>query len=67
LKRRQSRIGISDASLRGDLERALHLILDALHGAGAYAEFAGNLVDALTCAQLLLDAPQRLTGFYGPL
>ena len=24
--------------------------------AGAYAEFAGNLVDAFSCAQLLLDA-----------
>jgi hypothetical protein len=27
-------------------ERVFHLLPDALHGAGAYAEFAGNLVDA---------------------
>ena len=29
-------------------ERAIHLLRNALHGAGAYAEFAGNLVDAFT-------------------
>jgi hypothetical protein len=51
LERRQSRIGISGAVLRGcGLERALNLVLDALHGAGADANFAGNLVDAFTCA-----------------
>jgi hypothetical protein len=33
-----------------------HLPRDALHRAGAYASFAGNFVDAFTCAQLLLDA-----------
>jgi hypothetical protein len=65
-----------DALRCGD-ERAVHLLRNALHSAGAYAGFAGNLVDAFTCAQLLLDAlfnlpayarpTQRLTCFYGPL
>ena len=41
---------LSDASLRGGVERAAHLPRNALHSAGAYAEFAGNLVDAFTCA-----------------
>jgi hypothetical protein len=57
-------------------ERAIHLLRNALHGAGAYAEFAGNLVDAFTCAQLLLDAlfnlayasrPSVLPASNGPL
>jgi hypothetical protein len=47
---------LSDASLRGGVERAADHPRNALHGAGAYAEFAGNLVDAFSCAQLLLDA-----------
>jgi hypothetical protein len=43
-------------------------ICAVLHGVGAYADFAGYLVDASARPQLLLDAPtQRLTGFYGPL
>jgi hypothetical protein len=45
LKRRQSRIGISDASLRGGVERAAHLLRNPMHGASANAELAGNLVD----------------------
>jgi hypothetical protein len=32
---------LSDATLRGGVERAAHLPRNALHGAGAYAEFAG--------------------------
>jgi hypothetical protein len=38
---RQSQL-LSDASLRGGVERAAHLPRNALHGAGAYANFAGN-------------------------
>ena len=34
----------------------MHLLRNPLHGAGAYAELAGNLVNAFTCAQLPLDA-----------
>jgi hypothetical protein len=72
-----ARSAFSDASLRDGDERARHLLRNALHSTGAYADFAGNFVDAFTCAQLLLYAlfnlfayarpTQRLTGFYGPL
>jgi hypothetical protein len=68
---------LSDASLRGGVERAARLPRDALHSASAHADFTGNFVHAFTRAQLLLDAlfnllayarpTQRLTGFYGPL
>jgi len=67
----------TDIALRTDIAVRRHLPRDALHSAGAYANFAGNFVHAFTCAQLLLDArfnlvayagpTQRLTGFYGPL
>jgi hypothetical protein len=42
--------------LNGDLERALYLLRNALHSAGAYADFAGNFDDAFARPQLLLDA-----------
>jgi two-component system, NtrC family, sensor kinase len=54
-----------------------HLACNALHGAGADANFAGNLDDAFAGAQLRLNAlfdrcadpraPERLAGLYGPL
>jgi hypothetical protein len=53
---------IGGADLCGGVERARHLLSNALHGAGAYAEFAGNLVDAFTCTQLLLDAAASAKG-----
>ena len=57
---------LSDASLRGGVERAAHLPRDAMHGAGAYVNFAGKFVDAFTCAQLLLDALFNLLAYAGP-
>ena len=45
----------SDASLRDGDERARHLLRNALHSAGAYADFAGNFDDAFARPQLLLD------------
>jgi hypothetical protein len=47
---------LSGDALRGGDERAAHLLRNPLHSAGAYANFAGNFVDAFTCSQLLLDA-----------
>jgi len=44
---------------------ALHLVLDALHSAGAYANFTGNFVHAFTCAQLLLDVLFNLLAYAG--
>lgn len=38
------------------LERAVHLLRNSLHSAVTYADFAGNLEDALTGPQLRLDA-----------
>jgi hypothetical protein len=43
-----------DAS-RGD-ERAVHLVRNTLHGAVAYANFAGDLDDAHAGPQTILDA-----------
>ena len=40
----------------GSVERAVHPPRNALHGAVTYADFAGNLEDALTGPQLRLDA-----------
>ena len=37
-------------------ERAFHLLLNALHGAVAYANLAGDLDDAHTGPQTILDA-----------
>jgi hypothetical protein len=37
-------------------ERARHFLLDALHGAGADADLAGNFENAFPGAQLSLDA-----------
>jgi hypothetical protein len=39
------------------LERAVHLLRNSLHSAVTYADFAGNLEDALTGPQLRLDGP----------
>jgi len=70
-------VSLSDASLRGGVERAAHLPRDAMHGAGAYADFTGDFEDAIAGQQMLPDAlfkfladarpTQRLTGFHGPL
>jgi hypothetical protein len=46
---------ICAASRRGG-ERACHFLVDALHGAGADADLAGNFEDAFPGAQLSLDA-----------
>jgi hypothetical protein len=51
------------ASLRGGVERAAHLPRDALHGAGAYANFAGNLVDAFTCAPAMIPDDEASARF----
>jgi len=53
---RFSLICAPSASRGRGVERAGHLLLDALHCAGADAQLAGNLEDALTGAQLSLDA-----------
>ena len=47
---------LSDASLRGGVERAAHLPRNALHSAGAYANFAGDLDNAHAGSQTILDA-----------
>jgi hypothetical protein len=49
---RFSLICAPSASRGRGVERAGHLLLDALHCAGADAQLAGNLEDALTGAQL---------------
>jgi hypothetical protein len=38
------------------VERAGHFLLDALNGAGADADLAGNLQDAFAATQMRLDA-----------
>src|SRR5438477_5143093 len=58
-----------------DGERAFHLLLNALNGANADANLAGNFDDAVAGPQLILDAlfnllayaraTQRLAGFHG--
>ena len=47
----------SDVSSSGGVERAFHLVPDALHGASAYADFAGDFDNAFSGPQLSLDAP----------
>jgi hypothetical protein len=54
LNPRSTRPLSGDAS-RGD-ERAVHLIRNTLHGAIAYANFAGDLDDAHAGPQTILDA-----------
>jgi hypothetical protein len=53
-------------STGGGVERAFNLVPDALHGAGAYANLAGNLYDAVTRPQPILDAPFELLTYPGP-
>ena len=55
----------TDIALRTDIAVRRHLPRDALHSAGAYANFAGNFVHAFTCAQIALGCafqPCRLCG-----
>jgi hypothetical protein len=47
---------LSGDALRGDDERAAHLIRNTLHGAIAYANFAGDFDDAHAGPQTILDA-----------
>ena len=48
--------GLSGDALRGDFERADHLLRNALHGAVADSNFASNFDNALTGPQTILDA-----------
>jgi site-specific recombinase XerD len=52
---------VSGDASRGD-ERAVHLIRNTLHGTIAYANFAGDLDDAHTGPQTILDALFDRTG-----